>query len=79
MQAFDPICELRNDKRDNTGIDYRMSENSSTEGSPVFKPAEQTENLMSEIRAVTQEKVDEQINGFIAPLTRQPEQLTRLV
>ena len=42
-----------------------MSENSSTEGSPVFKPAEETENVMFEIRAVTQEEVDEQINGFI--------------
>ena len=44
-----------------------------------MKPPETSKNECSEIRAITQEEVDEQIKNFIAPLTRQPEDLIRLV
>ena len=46
-----------------------MSENSSAEVSPVMNPPETNENEGPENRALPQEKVNEQIKGFIATLT----------
>ena len=56
-----------------------MNEDSSSTGGPSMNSPETNENEDSEMRALTQEEIDEQIKSFIAPLTRQLEDLTRLV
>ena len=56
-----------------------MSKNSSSEGSLAVNSHDSSENEGAEIRASTQKKVNEQIKSFFAPLTRQLEDLTRLI
>ena len=56
-----------------------MIESGSVEGNRAVNSLENTEGEVPEIRILTQEAVKEQIKGFIAPLTRQLEELTRLV
>ena len=41
--------------------------------------SENVEREVNEIQTLTQERVNEQIRGFIVPLTRKKEELTRLV
>ena len=42
------------------------------------QPFGKTEGEFPQVRTLTQEMVNEQINGFIAPLTRQLEQLEEM-
>ena len=55
-----------------------MSKNSSSESSPVMKHPESNKNEGPKTRALSQEKLDEQIQSFIVPLRRQIEDLTPL-
>ena len=55
-----------------------MSENGSMGEKVTKSSSENVEGEVSEIQKLTQESVNEQIKGFIAPLTRQLEELTRL-
>ena len=56
-----------------------MSENGSSEENVTGNSSENVEGEVSEIHTLTQEAVSEQIEGFVVPLTRQLEELTRLV
>ena len=56
-----------------------MNHHSSTEEIVNRSSLENMERENPEIQTLTQVAVDEQIRGFIAPLTRQLEELTRLV
>ena len=56
-----------------------MSENGSIEENVTGNSSEDVQGEVSEIQTLTQEAVNEQIKAFIAPLTRQLEQLTRPV
>ena len=69
---------LRNGKLDYTSV-KRMSDHGSTEENITGNPSQNVEGEVSEIQTLPQEPVNEQIRGFIAPLTRQLEELTRLV
>ena len=79
MESFDSIRKLRNVKRYNTITDTTLSENSCSEDNPVVNSHETNENESPETRAFTQEEVNEKIKTFIAPFTRQLEDLTRIV
>ena len=56
-----------------------MSEGGSSECSSAMNSHENNEKVGPEIRVLTQKEVDAGIKSFIAPLTRQQEDLTRLV
>ena len=56
-----------------------MSDHGSTEENANGISSENVEGEVSEIQTLTQEAVNEQMKGFIAPLNRQLEELTRLV
>ena len=71
--------ELRNGKRYQTSIERIMSNHGSTEEIANRISSEIVEGEIPEIQTLTQKAVNEQIRGFIAPLTRQLEELTRLV
>ena len=79
MQAFDCIRELKNGKRYDTTSNRVMSKTSVSEASPAMNPPETKEIEGPEVSAITQDEVDEKIKSFIAPLTRQLEDLTPLV
>ena len=68
--------ELRNGKRYQTSIELTISDHGSTEENAIS--SETVKGEVSEIQTLTQEAVNEQIKGFIAPLTRQLE-LIRLM
>ena len=71
--------ELKNGKRYQTSIERTMSNHGSTEEIANRSSLENVEGEVAEFQTLTQEAVNEQIRGFIAPLTRQLEELTRLV
>ena len=56
-----------------------MSNYGSTEGIANGISSENVKGEVSEVQTLTQEAVKERIRGFIAPLTRQLEELTLLV
>ena len=56
-----------------------MSDNGSIEENVTGNLSKRVEGELSEIQKLTQEAVSEQFRGFISPLTRQLEELTRLV
>ena len=56
-----------------------MSDHGSTDENAIGISSENAEGEVSEIQPLTQEAVNEQIRGFIAPVTRQLEELTRVV
>ena len=70
--------ELRNGKRYQNSIERTMRNQSSTEEIANRSSLENVEEA-PEFQTLTQEAVNEQIRGFITPLTRQLEELTRLV
>ena len=70
--------ELRNRKRYYISIERTMSDQGSIEENVTGNSLEYVEGEVSEIQTLTQEAV-KQIRGFIAPLTRQLEELTQLV
>ena len=71
--------ELRNGERYQASIERIMSDDGSTEEIANGNSSENVEREVSEIQTLTQVAVNEQIRGFISPLTRQLEELTRLV
>ena len=71
--------ELRNGKRYQTSDEREMSHHGSTEEITNRTSSENVEEENPEIQTLTQEAVNEQITVFFAPLTRQLEELTRLV
>ena len=71
--------DLRNGRRYQTSIELKMRAHGSTEENGSGISSENFGGEVSEIQTLTQEAVNEQIRGFIAPLTRQLEDLTRLV
>ena len=56
-----------------------MSDRGSIEENVTGNSSENVEGEASEVQTLTQERVNEQIRGLIAPLTHQLEELTRLV
>ena len=70
--------ELSNAKWYNTSTERTMSENGSIEENPAENLSENVEEV-SGIQTLTQKVVNEQIEGNIAPLKRQLEELTRMV
>ena len=56
-----------------------MSNHGSTEELANRSSAENVEGEVPSFQTLTQEAVKEQVRGFIAPLTRQLEELTRLL
>ena len=54
-----------------------MSENGSIEGNRVYNTSENAEEEIPEARVLSQKPVNQQVKSFIAPLTRQLEELTR--
>ena len=76
MQTFDSIHELRNGKRYNTAKTTTFSENNSSKGCLTLNSHEINDNEGPEICLLTQNEVNEQIKGFIAPDTRQLDDLT---
>ena len=71
--------ELRNGKRYQISSESTMSNHGSTEEIENRSSLENASREVPEFQTLTQETVNEQIRGFIAPLTRQLEELTRLV
>ena len=66
-------------KRYQTPIERKLSNHGITEKIDNRSSSENVEGEVPEFQTLTQEPVNEQIRGFIAPLTRQLEELTRLV
>ena len=79
MQSCYSIRQLRNRKRQNTARATTSSENNGSESHSAMKFCRTNENEEPKIRSLTQEEVIEQIKNFIATLTRQLEDLTRVV
>ena len=71
--------ELKNGKRYQTSIERTTSDDGSTKENAIWISSKNVEGELPEIQKLTQEAVNEQIRGFIAPLTHQLEELTRLV
>ena len=71
--------ELRNGKRYQTSIERTMSNHGSTEELANRTSSENVEGEVPGFQTLTQKAFNEQIRGFIAPLTRQVEGLARLV
>ena len=67
MLTVDQYRDLRNDERFKTNTDHKMSENGSIEDDRVGNLSKNTEEEIPEVRVPTQEVVNEQIKGFIAP------------
>ena len=66
--------EYREHRNYQTSVERIMSNHGSTE-----EASENVEGEVPEFQKLTLEAVNEQIRGFIAPLTRQLEELIRLV
>ena len=79
MLDFEEYRELRNGKRYYTSIERTMSDHGSLGENLTGNSSEDVEEEVSEIQMLTEEMVNEQVRGFMAPLTRQLEELTRLV
>ena len=71
--------ELRNGKHYQTSDERVMSHHGTTEEIANRSSSENVEGGIPEFQTFTQEAVNEHIRGFIAPLTRQLEELIRLV
>ena len=79
MLDFDSYRELRSGERYNTNAVHTVSDNGSVEDNRADNSSKNTEEEVPETRILTQEAVNEQIKGFIAPPARQLEELTQLV
>ena len=71
--------EFRNGKRYNTQTKREMSENDSVDENITVNSSENVEGEVSKINTLTQKAVNGHIKGYIAPLTRQLAELTRLL
>ena len=79
MLDSDSYGEQRNGRSYNTNSGHTLTENGIVEDNRAAKSSEINEAEVPEIRTLTQEVVNEQIEGFIAPLTRQLKEMTPLV
>ena len=79
MLESDSYREFRNGKGHKRNPERTMSENGSIEESRAGNSSENAEEEIPKIHTLSREAVSEQIKGFVAPLTRQLEELTRLV
>ena len=79
MLASAEYRELRNGKRYYTLIERTMSDHGSTEENATEISSENVKGEVSENQTLTQKALSEKIRGFMVPLTRQQEELTRLV
>ena len=79
MQVFDSIRKFRNRKRCNTARTMTKREKNSPEGSSAVISQETNENEGPKVHSLTQEEDNERIVSFIAALTRQLEDLNRLL
>ena len=79
MPDFDSIRELTNSKRYYTASNPILSENGSSESCLALELPETNGNEGPEIRALTQQDVEEQNKSFIAPLTKQLKVLIQLI
>ena len=79
LPNFDSYRELKTGGRCNLNSGCTMSENCSVENSRTGYSSVNAEEEVLEMRTLTQEAVNEQIQGCIVPLTRQLEELTLLV
>ena len=79
MLNFFDYRELRNGKRYQTSDERILNHHGSTEEIAHRSSSENVEGELPEFQTLTQEAVNEQNRGFSAPLTRQLEELTRLV
>ena len=71
--------EVRNGEKIQLSIERLLSNHGSTEESPNRSSSENVEGEVSEFQTLTQEAVGKQIRVFVASLTRQLDELTRLV
>ena len=71
--------ELRNGERYQTSIEHIMSNCGSTEEIANRSSSENVGQEVPEFLTLTQEAANEQIRGFIAPLSHQLAELTRLL
>ena len=67
MVDFDSYQELRNRKRYKTNSDYKMNEKASTDYNGAGNSWVNMEEEVPEISILSQEAVNEQIKGFVAP------------
>ena len=65
--------ELSSGKKYTKNSGQTLSDNGSVEDNRAGNSSENTKEEFSEIRTLTQEAVNKQIKGFIAPLIRQLE------
>ena len=79
MLNFTEYREFRNGKRYQTSIERTMGNHSRTEEIANRSSSENAKREIAEFQTLTQETVNEQIRRSIALLTRQLEELTRLV
>ena len=70
---------LRNGKRYYLSVEGTMSDRGSTEENATGISSQIVDAEVSKVQTLTQEAVNKQNRRFIAPLTRQLEELTRLV
>ena len=77
--VFDTIRELKNGKKYETTANISISENNCAEIIPTVSAYESNTDTECETRIVTQEEVDEQIRNYNVSLTRQLDDLTRLI
>ena len=71
--------EVRNGKLYKTAAEREISHRGGTEELVNRNSSENVEGESPEIQTLTERAINGQIRGFIAPLTRQVEELTKLV
>ena len=79
MLDFEDYRELRNGKRYNTSIERTLSENGNIEEKVTGISSENVKGETCKRQRLTQKVVNEQFKGCIVSLTRQLEELNRLV
>ena len=79
MQSFDSVWQLRNGKKYDTANTLKMNDSKNTESSPIVNAPGRNARDELEVHALTQEEVNEQVRNHIGPLTKQLQDLTRLI
>ena len=79
MHFFYSIRQLLNGKECDIAKSNKLSKSSSSESSPIVSASERNVEDEPEVHVRTQDEVNEQIRNYIAPLTKQLEDLTRLI
>ena len=79
MQPFDLMRQLEKEKKCDTMLSIEKSEGSITENRPMMNAQERNVEDEPEVHILTEEEVNYQIRNHVAPLTKQLEDLTRLI